>query len=263
MYKNSHNKCIIGIVLTFAFGYFCGIAHKNCTGIETSALDSLTDSISDTSDISISSIVAPVDTSSTIGLNIYYPNFSHIDLICGEMPSQSNDSIIFMASAAYTREKLPTFSHSNIVGPHVSDGVFYIPVEKPKGAFSYYDNSPHFTYGNYEDQMKLASQKGGCAYSQDMMICNSKLTQYERDPKSITYFRALCLIGDRLAIVDSKNEEPFELFVNRLQHLNVSNALYMDMGGWSYSWYRDRDNNVIELGNPPNKYATNWLVFYK
>lgn len=268
MCKVSFNKGVLMTILiaivAFALGYFCGITYKKCPCNAGLLIEvSSTDSIPDMSDVPNSTQYVLVDTASTVGLNIYYPNFSHIDLVCGEMPSKFNDSIIFMVPAAYTREKMSTFSHSNIVGPHVADGEFYAPAKKPKGAFSYYDNTPHFAYGNYEDQMRLASQRGGCAFSQDMMICNCELTQYDRNPKSKHHFRALCLFGGRLAIVDSKRKEPFELFVKRLQHLNVSDAIYLDMGDWSYSWYRDRNNNVIELGNQPNKYATNWLVFYK
>ena len=253
----------MAMFIMFALGYYYGRPYKH------SASNSL-DVIGDTSDLmpitptvpQITNYV-PVDTSSTVGLNIYYPNFSHIELVCGDMPSKDNDSIIFMASAAYTKKELPTFSHSNIVGPHVSDSVLYIPEGMPKGAFSYYDNAPHFTYGDYISDMKRAARKGGCAFSQDMMICNGDLTKYDRNPKDEDKFRALCLIEDKIAIVDSKNEELFELFVRRLHHLNVQNAIYMDMGGWRYSWYRDSNNKVIELGTNPNKFATNWLVFYK
>lgn len=263
LYKRLLIWAIVSAFITFALGYWCGVSHQCCYSDADIIPYNQSDTLAECRKVPELSNYVPVDTGSTIGLNLYYPNFSRIDLVCGKMPDKSNDSIIFMASAAYTSKELNVFSHSNIVGPHVSDGVFYVPVSKPKGAFSFYDNSPHFTYGDYTNDMKCAARKGGCAFSQDMIICNGELTQYDRDPKSKAYFRALCLLEDKLAIVDSKNSETFELFVSRLHHMNISNAIYMDMGGWSYSWYRDSNNNIIELGNRPNKFATNWLVFYK
>lgn len=64
-----------------------------------------------------------VDT--TVNLLIFHPKYRHIDLVCGKMPSKKDTTIIFCAAAAFTGKLLNEFKHSNIVGPHVSNGVHY------------------------------------------------------------------------------------------------------------------------------------------
>ena len=52
-------------------------------------------------------------------------------------------------------------------------------------------------------------------------------------------------------------------FINSLKALGASETLYLDMGGWNYSWYRDEDVNVKEIHLHPIFYGTNWLTFYR
>ena len=44
-------------------------------------------------------------------LLMIYPNFSKADLVCGEMPLQSDTTVILVAAAAYTGELLNDFRH--------------------------------------------------------------------------------------------------------------------------------------------------------
>lgn len=53
-------------------------------------------------------------------------------------------------------------------------------------------------------------------------------------------------------------------FMAELQRLNVTNALYMDMGtGWNYSWLRDALDHIITLFALPVPWSHNWIVFRK
>ena len=64
----------------------------------------------------------PVEIVDTCNLRIYYPNYSRIDLVCGEMPKKEDESVIMFAEAAFTGELLDSFNHKNIAGDHVSNG---------------------------------------------------------------------------------------------------------------------------------------------
>ena len=53
-------------------------------------------------------------------------------------------------------------------------------------------------------------------------------------------YRTLAELNGHLCIIDSVRMIKFDDFMEELQRLGVTNALYMDMGaGWNYSWYRN------------------------
>ena len=49
-----------------------------------------------------------------------------------------------------------------------------------------------------------------------------------------------------------------------LMNAGVTNALYLDMGGWREGWYRmTEESDITYLCKRDNRYYTNWLTFYK
>ena len=56
----------------------------------------------------------------------------------------------------------------------------------------------------------------------------------------------------------------FTEFMEELQKIGVTNAIYMDMGaGWNYSWYRQASGKVLELFGFSVPWSHNWVVFRK
>ena len=91
-----------------------------------------------------------VDITDTCMLWIYYPKYSNIDLVCGDIPQKDNDSVILVCAAAYTAKCLNHFDHGNIIGKHVSGGKLYKGANNAtklmgkasyRGAFSFYDGN--------------------------------------------------------------------------------------------------------------------------
>ena len=209
---------------------------------------------------------ASVQVVDTLGLRIYYPNYSRIDLVCGDMPSKDDDSVIMFAEAAFTGELLDTFRHTNIAGDHVSNGKRYkgFRCKRNNGALVYYNGKPKFVYRDYSAEFDKAASYGGCGFAQEMMIHNGKEVLHTRKAANANEFRALCLIDDKVAIADSKGVMKFRTFINALLQAGATETLYLDMGsGWNYSWYRDTNGNPIEIHMTPTKYAINWITFYK
>lgn len=198
-------------------------------------------------------------------LKIYYPKYSKIDLVCGEMPKKSDENVILTCAAAYTVKKLNSFSHSNIIGDHISNGKRYSGASSKtyRGAFVFYNGKAHFVYDDWSKEFKEAASKGGCGFAQDMMIHNGEIIDYCRKKTSSAEFRALCLIDGKVAVVDSKGVQKFGDFVDELSELGVTEAIYLDMGDWKHSWYRNSDGQAVDIYPKPNKYATNWITFYK
>ena len=59
----------------------------------------------------------------TDNLNVYYPEYSKIDLMCGQMPKAAQKDVEFCCEAAFTGELLEEFKHSNIADNHICNGV--------------------------------------------------------------------------------------------------------------------------------------------
>ena len=59
----------------------------------------------------------------TDSLKVYYPDYSKIDLVCGQMPQPSDKEVVFCCEGAFTGELLKEFKHSNIGDNHICQGV--------------------------------------------------------------------------------------------------------------------------------------------
>ena len=204
-------------------------------------------------------------------LIIYYPQYSTIDLACGEMPSKEHSTVIFCAAAAFTGSYLDNFKHTNVAGGHVSGGKYFSGYEchANTGCFAFYgDKTWEFVEGDTTQALKKAADTGGMGFSQILIIHNGKTLQYYRvnpkNNKDMNEFRALCERDGKLCIVDSRGFVNFRDFVKELEQLGVTNAIYMDMGeGWNYSWWRHSNESIIEIHSTPHSYTTNWITFYK
>lgn len=208
----------------------------------------------------------PVEIVDTCNLTIYYPNYRHIDLRCGVRPAKSEETVIMFAAAAFTGAKQYKFKHENIAGDHVSEGKRErgYSCTRNTGAFVYYNGGPKFLYRNYSAEFNNAAKAGGCGFAQEMLIHEGEKVPYTRPASDINEFRALCMIGNRLAIADSKGMVRFDNFINSLKKAGAIEALYLDMGtGWNYSWYRNEKNKPVEIHHTIQPCATNWITFFK
>ena len=209
-----------------------------------------------------------IDDSTVAGLIAYYPQFGRIDLVCGQMPSKDDDSVVFCAEAAFTHELLDEFAHSNIDGDHVSGGKRYKGAKclDNSGAFAWFgDTTWEFVNGDYGELLDSVAQAGGMGFGQAIIIYNGEsIRPLWRE--GVNKYRALCEKDGRLCVVDSRDEVSYEQFVDLLEKFGPQYALYMDMGaGWNHSWWRDTDGQVHEIHPVAEKsrYCTNWITFYK
>ena len=175
-----------------------------------------------------------VTVEKTVNLNVYYPEYTKIDLICGQMPKASQKDVEFCCEAAFTGELLNEFKHSNIADNHICDGVM-------KMGFC-----------------QLLIIKDGAVRPIGAKMKNNR-----------NIYRALCEKEGKLCIIESKKVMTYEYFVKCLSAYKVTHALYLDMGsGWNYAWYRDKEGKVKEIFPesklaPSYKHRTNWITFYK
>ena len=208
-----------------------------------------------------------VDIDSTASVMAYYPNWEHIGLAFGTMPSQADGSVIFVAEAAFTHALLYDFAHSNIDGDHVADGIRYTGADcrDNSGAFVAWGDHWEFVSGDYSAALDSAVAHGGMGFGQALIIYDGvKIEPLWRTGDH--EYRALCERNGRLCIVDSRGRVSYGQFVNSLVDYGVTHALYLDMGsGWNHSWWRDGTGIVHEIHPriPKSHFCTNWITFYQ
>jgi len=210
-----------------------------------------------------------VTIETTANLNVYYPEFSRIDLICGQMPKAAQKNVEFCCEAAFTGELLDEFKHSNIADNHICNGVM-------KKGYSCKANTGGFIWGKGKWKFMRKADYPTEANGWNMGFCQMLIIKdgtvrpigaKMKNNKNI--YRALCEKDGKLCIIESKKKMTYELFVKCLSENKVTHALYLDMGrGWNYAWYRDKDGKVKEIFPesklaPSYKYRTNWITFYK
>ncbi len=210
-----------------------------------------------------------VTVMSTENLKIYYPEYSKIDLVCGQMPKTIQKDIEFCCEAAFTGELLSEFKHSNIADNHICNGVM-------KKGYRCKANTGGFVWGKgkwkfmRKADYPTSSNDWNMGFRQ-MLIIKDGIPRPigNKMRKNRTIYRALCEKDGKLCIVEGRKVMTYEDFVKHLKVLKVKHALYLDMGsGWNYAWYRDKTGKVIEIfpmskSAPSYRYRTNWITFYK
>jgi len=206
---------------------------------------------------------------STENLNVYYPEYSKINLVCGLMPKTNQKDVEFCCEAAFTGELLSEFKHTNIADNHICNGVM-------KKGYRCKANTGGFVWGKgkwrfiRKADYPTSSNDWNMGFCQ-ILIINDGIPRPigSKMRKNRTIYRALCEKDGRLCIVEGRKVMTYEDFVKHLQEFEVKHALYLDMGvGWNYAWFRDKDGKVKEIF-PHSKYAlnykyrTNWITFYK
>lgn len=194
---------------------------------------------------------------------VFFPEYSHIDLEYGKRPKKSDKSITWCSGAAFQHDIQLGFSDDNIEGYHASKGVYSDSpyVKDGFGAVTFSDGSFAFEFDDPESAMKEAADKGGSGFMQYRMIKDGKLANDFTMPRVRSY-RVIAELNGSLCIIDSIEMMHFGDFLEKLEELHVTNALYMDMGaGWNYSWYRKETGRVKTLFGLKVPWSHNWVVF--
>ena len=215
---------------------------------------------------SLSSCAVRVDTTSQ-GLIIYFPITDSIIFRCFDRPIPEIDSLVcFCCAAAFSRTDSPhNNNHKSVAGDHVCSGERKpgYPCKNNTGAVVFYNGAWKFLFNTYSHELDSAAMYGGSGFAQEMLIHEKRPIKTVRPLSDVNQYRALCQIGEELCIIDSKETVSFGAFINRLLEKGVTEALYLDMGDWHYSWYRNiLGGEVIPIHADHKESATNWLLFY-
>jgi len=196
---------------------------------------------------------------------VIFPEYAEVELVCEKRPSKSDEAITWCSGAAFQHDISLGFTHENIDGDHAVHGALYeSPYNKDSfAAFTFAEGNFAFAFDDASKAIKEAAAKGGSGFMQFGLIRDGEPVMSINRPRARCY-RTLAELNGSLCIIDSVNMLHFEEFMEELQRLGVTNALYMDMGaGWNYSWYRTAYNRVVTLFGLPVPWSHNWVVFKK
>lgn len=194
---------------------------------------------------------------------VFFPKYSHVDLECGSRPKKSDKTITWCSGAAFQHEIQIGFSDDNVEGYHASKGSFSdsIYAKDEYGAVTFQNGKFKFEFDNPKMAIHEAANNGGSGFMQYRILKNGQLVNDFNMPRVRSY-RVIAELNGNLCIIDSIEMMHFDDFINKLKALNVTNALYMDMGaGWNYSWYRKDNGRVKTLFGLKVPWSHNWVVF--
>lgn len=196
------------------------------------------------------------------------PNMSLLtmDLVCGEIPSAENDSIVLAFAGAFTGTMFDK-GHFNVAGDHVSGGKRFkgYRCKRNTGAFTWSPTyGPKFFYSDYSSALDKAVKESGMGFAQEMMIHGGEAVKTTRPLGNKNVFRALCLDKEnKLTLYESQGIVTFGNFIGALLSQGVKEALYTDMGqGWNYCFYRLNadESSPKYLHDKPLPYASNFII---
>lgn len=192
-----------------------------------------------------------------------------MDMVCGEIPSPNDDSIVLAFAGAFTGTEFDK-GHSNVAGDHVARGARFkgYRCKRNTGAFTWSAKSgSRFFYKDYSSALDKAAKEGGMGFAQEMMIHNGAKVPTTRPLGNKNVFRALCLDShNHLALYESQGIVTFGNFIDALLSQGVKEAIYTDMGqGWNYCFYRvnQSDKSPQYLHSTSLPYASNFITIKK
>ena len=194
---------------------------------------------------------------------VFFPKYSQVDLECGKRPKKSDKSINWCSGAAFQHEIQLDFSDDNIEGCHASKGKYSDSeyVKDSYAAVTFYDGDFKFEFDDPINAVKEAAEHGGSGFMQYRIMQDGEIVNEFTMPRVRSY-RVIAEVNGALCIIDSVEMMHFDDFLNKLKELNVTNALYMDMGaGWNYSWYRKNTGAAKTLFGLKVPWSHNWVVF--
>lgn len=189
-----------------------------------------------------------------------------MDMVCGEIPSPENDSIILAFAGAFTGTEFDK-GHANVAGDYVAGGVRFkgYRCKRNTGAFTWSaESGPRFFYKDYSSALDRVAKEGGMGFAQEMMVHNEAKVPTTRLFGNKNVYRALCLDSDnQLALYESQGIVTFGNFIDALLSQGVREALYTDMGqGWNYCFYRVNQTDKLPkyLHTSSLPYASNFIT---
>lgn len=175
-----------------------------------------------------------------IPLRMYVPLNSAPHLEIGyDVLTRKNDQILFFQAADVRGDNL------QIVGAFVQKGKLVSQGMSKRGYCAIIDNIVTVGVADNSPLLEQAIEQNGDFFRQYPLVDRGSLVESELKNKSRR--RALCDIGNQIAVVETQTKESMHDFAQALVDLGVNNAIYL-VGGDAIGWSMDADGHGAEIG---------------
>jgi hypothetical protein len=183
-------------------------------------------------------------------------------------PDINDGSICLAVAAAFTGNDLTTVCGDHVVAGKRIKG--YADVTTTGHLLAANGKVEILPNSELDSSMNTAVNDGGYLFQQCLIVENGtghaeRVPEAIRQRKAHIIFRAACLLKDgNFAVIQGKDDQYCEEFIDGLVAMGVRNALYLDMGSWAYGWYRtEKGGKPVELAQKfsNTRYQSNWLIF--
>lgn len=197
-----------------------------------------------------------------------FPKLNIYQLINGKpgytviRPQKENQKYLLAIAASFTAKDLKT-----VIGNHIVDGVKIQGTGNPSGYCAIIGKK--MVIKSSKDSLQYytnkAISKKGDLFRQILLIRNGKAVPCDPFRGRALILRAITLYQNKPTVIETEGNATIEDFVNAMLKIGVTNAIYCDMGSWSYAWYRNIDGIAKDFGTNfmNTDHQTNWFVFEK
>lgn len=253
-------KLFLPLVL-LSLGACSNVADRN------NAVSAETEETTDTL-IYVSEAVVSEDSFLVLKLN---PEKAFVTMADSVIPEIGDSTVALCVEAAFTGDLLENFSPSNIAGNYVIDGIFHkgYDCDANTGFLCTVEGKPFISDLSGCAEWEKKAVEYGQTLFQQMLVIQKGENVYKGipiKPDVENIYRAACVMSDGdFAVIQSKESLSMGSFIAGLQALDVSDALYLDMGtGWNYGWYRETESSEpVKFFEERTPYQTNWLIIKK
>ena len=143
----------------------------------------------------------------TNDLIMYDVTDCQLDLACGNMPEIDQEDVVLCVAAAFTGKCLDSFSHSNILGPHISQGILYEGYDEEGGYAifaSWGEEKGFFELGN-QKKLEEVVEARGMAFTQYWVVKDGKGYNPPRQTIKEEYYRCIAQKGGRTYVIELIN----------------------------------------------------------
>lgn len=252
--------------LTIIMMSLLAMASCNTKTQESSTADEV-EEVEEVQDTLIFKSTAHVDSVGFIILRVN-PNTTLITMADSVIPEINDSTIALCVEAAFTGELLPEFKSTNVAGDYVINGIFHkgYKCKANTGFLCTVKGHPFISSSEYVKEWIDKSVASGATLFQQILIIQNRKDVYlgtPIKPATKNIYRAACIMTDgNFAVIQSEKSIPLKDFIASLIKLEVSDALYLDMGtGWNYGWYRETSESpTVKFFDVRTPYQTNWLL---
>ena len=188
-----------------------------------------------------------------VQLSIFIPHNASPILTVGAPDNQTRKAILGCQAADIRQD------NKQILGVFILKGKLLGKGSARTGYCAIIDDKLSIGVSESTPLFEQAIDSEGYFFRQFALVDNRTIV--EGGPKNKSRRKALCSIDNKIVVIMSQTDESFHDFSEALIDLGVDTAISL-VGGYAFAWYRDKDDNLIQIGIDEHKYRNESYIVW-